>query len=382
MRILVCPDSFKEALPALDAARSIARGLEKSPGIRCSLLPIADGGEGFVDAMLAAGGRREALEVTGPLGEPVEAAWGVLEPQEVGVIEMAAASGLGLVPPEARRPLDATTRGVGQIIGHAVSGGIRRIVIGIGGSATTDGGAGMAQALGVRLLDETGANLPPGGAALSRLAAIDTSGLLPELEGCTIECACDVTNPLLGPEGAAAVYAPQKGASPADVKILEQGLQRFADVAERELGLSVRDLPGAGAAGGLGAGLVLFCGASLRPGFELISHHLRLRETAAASDWIIAGEGKTDATSLAGKAVGGVLDVARSLEKPCIVLTGSAADEVTDLYQKGATAVLAIADGPLSTQESVERTAQLLEKAATNIGRILARQTARGGGVW
>jgi glycerate kinase len=268
MRVVIAPDSFKGSLTALAAAEAMARGVrEVFPAAEVVAVPIADGGEGTVDALVAAtGGRIVECTVSGPLGGPVTARWGVLGDGTTAVIETAAASGLTLLPPGRRDPGRATTRGTGELLRAALDAGLRRAVIGLGGSATTDGGAGLARALGVRFLDAGGRELPDGGAALARLARVDASRLDPRLAGADLLVACDVENPLTGPEGAAAVYGPQKGATPALVRELDAALARYAEVAGAATGRDVAAVPGAGAAGGLGAGLLLFTPARLRPG--------------------------------------------------------------------------------------------------------------------
>lgn len=373
MKVLICPDSFKEALSALEAASAIERGFSRaSGGFSCILAPLSDGGEGFVDAMTAAGGSRRSRRVTGPLGDPVEASIGILPDGRTAVIEMAAAAGLGLVPPEHRKPLEATTFGVGELMLLALDEGAERLIVGIGGSATTDGGAGMAQALGVRLLDDSGREVGRGGAALAALARIDASRMDPRVHNVEILAACDVRNPLLGPNGAASVYGPQKGASPADVQRLDAALARLAEVGARDLTAPPPDTPGAGAAGGLGWGLMAFCGAHLRSGFEVVSDALRLSDLAREGDLLVTGEGRTDATSLSGKAVGGVLAIARQSGRPCIVLSGSVSSGSDALYEHGATAVLSISDGPESLEEALAAAGRRLENTAYNLGRILS----------
>jgi len=339
---LICPDSFKESLTASAAAGAIRDGLARAcPDFRFRLAPVSDGGEGFVDALLSHGGRRVEAVVTGPLGSPVRAVYGFLPDNETAVIEMAAAAGLGLLRPEERRPLEATTRGVGELMLDAITRGARRLLIGIGGSATTDGGAGMAQALGARLLDGRGRDIPPGGCGLRELRRIDLSRMDPRIREVSIRAACDVKNPLLGEAGAAAVYGPQKGASPEQVAMLEEGL-------------------------------LAFCGAELVPGFRLVADALGLQRLASEADWIVTGEGRTDATSLQGKAVGGVLELARAARKPCVVLCGSAGEDAGRLYEAGAAAVLSILRSPVSQEEALGSAGRLLENAAYNLGRLIA----------
>jgi glycerate kinase len=276
--VVVAPDSFKGSLSAVEAAAAMERGVRAAwPDARVVKIPIADGGEGTVEAMVSAtGGRYETRTVRGPLGRPVEARWGVLGDGRTAVVEMAAASGLTLVPEGRRDPRVATTHGTGQLIRAALDAGFRHIVVGIGGSATNDGGSGMARALGVRFLDGRGHPLPEGGAALLRVDSIDLSGIDPRLAGTELLVACDVDNPLTGPQGASAVYGPQKGATPAVVLELDAALERYAEVARKATGRDVARLPGAGAAGGLGAGLLFFTPARLVPGVDLVLDSARL----------------------------------------------------------------------------------------------------------
>ena len=287
MRVVIAPDSFKGSLSAQAAAEAMARGVETVfPDAELRLVPIADGGEGTVDALVSAtGGKLLETQVAGPLGEPVLARWGVLGDGVTAVIEMAAASGLSLVPAARRDPRLTSTRGTGELLRAALDAGLRRLVVGIGGSATSDGGAGMARALGIRFLDPAGRELPEGGAALARLERIDLGGTDPRLAGAEILVACDVDNPLTGPRGAAAVYGPQKGATREAVAALELALERYARVGAIATGRDVASIPGAGAAGGLGAGLLLFTQARLRPGVEIVLEATRFDELVRARRW-------------------------------------------------------------------------------------------------
>src|SRR5205085_2021472 len=315
---------FRGTLTAEQAALAIEIGwLRGRPDDAVARVPMADGGEGTLDALLAAGsGRHVIARVTGPLGDPVDAPFGVLSTPEgpVGVVEMSRASGLGLLGPSRRDPTRATTRGTGELIRAALGEEPVRVVVAVGGSATTDGGAGMAQALGARLLDRGGREIGPGGAALLDLERVDASGLDPRARGVRFLVAADVDNPLVGPSGTAHVFAPQKGASRDDVLLLDRALAHYAAILERDLGTQVRDLPGAGAAGGLAAGLVAFLGAHLRPGVEIVMEAPRVPERILSSDLVITGEGKPDASSLGGKTVAGVTRVAREAGVPALVL--------------------------------------------------------------
>ena len=280
MRVLVAPQEFKGSLSAVEAADCIAAGVKRSlPAADIDLAPLADGGPGTVDAIVrAAAGRLSTARVEGPLGAPVDARWGRIGDGRTAVIEMAAAAGLTLLRGGELDPRRASTYGVGQLLWHALEAGAGRILIGVGGSATNDGGAGMAAALGARFRDDGGTELPPGGAALARLALIDPAGLDQRLYGVEIEVLCDVRNPLLGPDGASAVYGPQKGADPPTAAELDDALANYAGIVERDLGVRISDLPGGGAAGGLAAGLRAFCGARLVSGFDAVSAALDLAE--------------------------------------------------------------------------------------------------------
>jgi glycerate kinase len=341
MRIVVAPDSFKEALPARQVCEAIARGIRRArPDAAIDLLPMADGGEGTVDALVAAtNGQLRESTVTGPLGESVRACWGVLgDDSGTAVLEMAAASGLGLVPSDRRNPLLTTTCGTGELIAAALNSGARRILIGIGGSATNDGGTGAAQAVGVRFVDRNGRVLPNGlsGGQLGLIDRIDPASRDPRIGQVPIEVACDVDNPLCGPRGAAAVYGPQKGADPESVRILDQNLAHLADVIQRDLGMQVRDTPGAGAAGGLGAGLLAFFDAKLRPGIQMVMDALRFLERIAGADLIITGEGRLDRQSMMGKLIEGVGRAAKAAGVPVIAMVGSigqGADDALEVLQ-------------------------------------------------
>lgn len=368
MRIVIAPDSFKESLSAREAAEAIAAGWQSARSDdEVLLVPIADGGEGTVDALVAAAGGWIAHEtVTGPMGDPVRAHYGVLSAGPTAVVEMAASSGLALVPAEVRDPLVATTRGAGELLlAASCVKDVAKIVIGIGGSATNDGGAGFAQALGYRLLDKTGHELPPGGAALAALAKIEppeTPLNLPELV-----VACDVNNPLCGPHGASAIYGPQKGATPAQVAQLDAALAHYADVVEEFLGQAFRAVPGAGAAGGLGFALMAFAGATLRPGIEIVAELTHLAEQMALCDLVITGEGRADAQSLMGKAVGGVLAMAARQGKPVVVLAGSLGRGHEAMLGAGAVAVEAIGDPALPLGDRLASAAEDLRVAAERL---------------
>ena len=376
MKIIIAPQALKGSLEAPDVARAIARGLQRVwPQAECILLPVADGGEGTVRALVeATSGQIVPASVTGPLGKDVAGFFGILgTPGEAptAVIEMAAAAGLPLVPQGQRDPRLTTTRGVGELIRLALDHGCRRLIIGIGGSATNDGGAGMAQALGAALLDERGAELSPGGAALARLNRISITHLDQRLPDIETLVACDVSNPLCGPEGASAVYGPQKGATPAMIKELDAALAHYADIIRRDLGQDVRDVPGAGAAGGLGAGLLAFLNARLTPGAPLILDALRLNDHLRGAALVFTAEGRLDHQTAYGKAVAAVAARARAQSVPVIALAGSLGPGYQTLYQHGIDAILPIPDAPLPLKQAQARAAELLAATAERAARLI-----------
>lgn len=372
MHILIVPDSFKGSLSSIEAAQCIDTGFRRVfSGCTSGLLPVADGGEGTVEALVAgAGGQIVTATVSDPLGRPVEAQFGLLE-DGWAVIEMAQASGLPLLAPQERNPGRTSTYGTGQLIRAALDRGCRHMLIGIGGSATNDGGAGMATALGVRFLDSGGALLPPGGLALTDLAQIDLTQLDPRIRDTEFVVASDVTNPLCGPSGASAVYGPQKGASPQQVAALDEALAHYATLLATTCGLDVANLPGAGAAGGLGAGLMAFCSARLWPGIDVIFERLGLEAQIARADLILTGEGRVDATSANGKLLSGVGRLALRHRKPVIALTGSAGEGSQTLEALGIRAVVPIADGPISLEQSLADASRLITDAAERTARLL-----------
>ncbi|MCR4403939.1 MAG: glycerate kinase [Candidatus Acetothermia bacterium] len=373
MKVLIAPGPFKGSLSAPQAAEAIARGFKAAlPQAELELVPLADGGTGTVAALVAATkGRLLTARVHGPLGEPVEASWGLLGDGTTAVIEMAAAAGLWLVPPGKRNPLKTTTYGVGELVRAALAHSPRRIIIGLGDSATVDGGAGLAQALGVGLLDSRGEAIPRGNEGLARLARLELGGLDSRLKGVEVLAACDVENPLLGPEGAASVYGPQKGATPEMVPLLERNLEHLAGVITRELGREVAALPGAGAAGGLGAGLAAFLGAELRLGIELIKEVLNFEARLADADLVITGEGQVDRQTAFGKAPLGVARSAKRSGKPVICFAGAIGSGAEGVYAQGIDALVPIVPGPISPEEALARAEQLLEEAAARTARLL-----------
>ncbi len=384
MRVVIAPDSFKGSLSAQAAAEAMARGVRAVfPEAELRLVPIADGGEGTVDALVSAtGGRIAETRVTGPLGEPVLARWGVLGDGATAVIEMAAASGLSLVPAERRDPRVTSTRGTGELIRAALDAGLHRLVIGIGGSATNDGGAGMARALGIRFLDAARRELPEGGAALVRLERIDLLGADPRLAGAEILVACDVDNPLTGPRGAAAVYGPQKGATPEMIAALDLALARFARVAAAATGREVSTVPGAGAAGGLGAGFLLFTAARLRPGVEIVLEATGFDALVQGAALVLTGEGRTDFQTAMGKAPVGVAEVARRHGVPVICLSGGLGPGADEVLSRGVDALAGMAPAPMALEDAMRDAGALLEAAAARACRLVRvgmRVSASGG---
>lgn len=375
VKLVIAPDSFKGSLTSLAAANAIERGILKaaaSRGVKVNVhkVPMADGGEGTVEAIIcAAGGRIVKTRVLDPLGRETDSFFGVL-PDGTAVVEMAAASGLNLLKPEERNPMKTTTYGTGQLIKAALDYGSRKLIIGIGGSATNDGGVGMAQALGVRFLDAEGKEIGFGGGELPRIAKIDVSGLDSRVKEAEIVVACDVKNVLCGPRGASAVYGPQKGATPEMVEILDQNLRHLASMIKRDLGKDVADVPGSGAAGGLGAALMAFLEARMKPGIEIIMEIARLEEKIKGADVVITGEGSTDSQTLYGKVPLGIARVARRWRTPVVCLSGSLKEGYEALYIEGITAFFSITSGPMTLEEAMERGEELLEKTSENVFRL------------
>jgi glycerate 2-kinase len=342
--VVIAPDKFKGTLSASEVAAHVAAGLVAArPGTETATIPVADGGDGTVDAAVAAGYRRVELGVRGPVGRSVTAAFGLLDGS--AMIEVAQACGLALLADNERAPLTATTRGVGELIVAAARMGAKKVVLGLGGTATTDGGAGLVQALGARLLGDDDRDLPGGGGALTRLARLDLARLR-DLSGVEFLLASDVDNPLLGPKGAATVYGPQKGASPEDVAALEAGLTRWADVTEAALGRTARHLPGAGAAGGLGFAAQLFLGARMRPGIELLLEITAFADHLDGARLVITGEGSLDEQSLHGKAPVGVARASAAHDRavPVIAVAGVSSLSPAQLRAAGISAAYALTD--------------------------------------
>ncbi|SDK87829.1 glycerate kinase [Pseudomonas delhiensis] len=371
MKLVIAPDSFKESLSAPEVAAAIARGWSRArPLDEILLRPMADGGEGTVDAVLAAtGGERRECEVRGPLGAPVRAHWGWLE-EGTAVIEMAAASGLHWVAPAQRDATRTTSYGTGELIRAALDAGARKIILGLGGSATNDGGMGLLQALGVRFLATSGEPLGDGGAALAELHEIDLAGLDPRLAEVEVEVAADVNNPLCGEHGASAVFGPQKGASPEQVRQLDAALARYAEVAARTLGQDHSLFPGVGAAGGLGFAARAFLKARFRPGVELVAEVSGLAGALHGANLAITGEGRLDEQSLHGKTPIGVARAAHAAGVPLIALAGSLGPGYGRLHEAGIAAAFSLVPGPVSLAEAMAGAAEELEARAEELARL------------
>lgn len=372
MKIVIAPQGFKGNITALSVGRAIEYGVRRvMPTAITVVKPMADGGEGTVQALVdATGGEFRETEVTGPLGKRIRARWGILNDGETAVIEMAAASGLPVIATEDHNPRLTTTYGTGELIRAAIGSGCRKLIIGIGGSATNDGGAGMVQALGARLLDSRGQSLPFGGAALAKLERIDVSNLDQHLVECDVRLACDVNNPLCGPRGASCVYGPQKGATPEMVAELDAALAHYADVIQRELDIDLRWMPGAGAGGGLGLGLMVFLKAKTVAGIDIVIEATHLVEELEDADLVFTAEGRIDSQTACGKVPTGVALKAKEYGLPVICLAGEVADDYRLVYEQGIDSVFSIAPGPISLKQSMAQAEKLVASAAENALRL------------
>ncbi|HAU5562971.1 glycerate kinase [Pantoea sp. SM3] len=373
MKIVIAPDSYKESLSALEVAAAIEAGFsEIFPDAEYVKIPVADGGEGTVEAMVAATqGSIVRLTVTGPLGAPVEAFYGLSGDERSAFIEMAAASGLELVPAAQRDPLITNSYGTGELIKNALDRGVDHIIIGIGGSATNDGGSGMMQALGARLLDQQGNEIAFGGGALPQLARIEIDQLDKRIQQCRIEVACDVTNPLTGEEGASAIFGPQKGATPELVQQLDNALAHYAEIIHRDLDIDVLHIAGGGAAGGMGAALHAFCQAELRRGIEIVTEALGLADQVQDADLVITGEGRIDSQTINGKVPIGVAKVAKQFNKPVIGIAGSLTADVGVVHQHGLDAVFSVLFSIGSLEDALANAAQNVRLTARNVAATI-----------
>ena len=373
-KFVIAADSFKECLTAPEACQAMAEGIKKGfPGAETVLAPMADGGEGTVEALVAAkDGRIVKDTVMGPSGhQEVEAIFGLVDNDQTAVIETAEASGIALLAKEERKPLTTTSYGTGQQIKQALDLGAKRIIIGLGGSVTNDGGAGIFQALGARFLDENGKELPLGGGALERLAKIDIGTLASRLKDVQVIAASDVTNPLTGENGASAVFGPQKGASETDVEKLDKALHNFANVIKQDLGKNIEHLPGAGAAGGIGAGLMAFSNCELKNGAELVIDEIGLKDQVADADYVITGEGKIDFQTKFGKTPFAVAQVAQAAGKPTFAIGGSLGYGIDSLYDAGFTAIFGTISQPGDLKEVLAHGKENVERTSENLARVL-----------
>jgi glycerate kinase len=373
MKIVVAPDSFKGSLTAIEVSVAIEQGIrEVFPEAEVIKIPMADGGEGTVQCLVnATGGKILEEKVIGPLGDEVLAFYGILGDRKTAIVEMAAASGLTLVPENKRNPLITTTYGTGQLIKAVLNQGCRKMIIGIGGSATNDGGAGMVQALGVKLLDQEGKEVGFGGGELKKIVKIDISCMDNRLSDTKVLVASDVNNPLCGPQGASRIYGPQKGATPEIIEELDKSLSYFAELIKRDLNKEVKDIPGAGAAGGLGAGLMAFLNAELRSGIEIIIEIVKIEQIIRESDLLITGEGRIDAQSVFGKVPFGLGKMAKKYNVPVIAIVGEIGEGFSQIYEYGINSIMSIISKAISIDEAMQMSKSLLKDATERMMRII-----------
>jgi glycerate kinase len=380
MRIVAAPNAFKGSLNAVEAAEAMKKGILAATS-RCNVacVPVADGGDGLTEVMLhGMGGQRVDVQVAGPRRKRVVAPFCLVSSRRLAVVEMARASGLALLPKSRQNPMRTTTYGTGELILAAMDRGVTRIIVGIGGSATCDGGIGMAAALGYRFLDAAGNAVEPIGGALEDIATIDRRNVDARLSHLSISAACDVTNPLCGTDGAAAVYAPQKGASPDQVGQLDAGLANLAQVIQRDLGVDIKDMPGSGAAGGLGGGLHAFLGAELKPGIDLVMDVVGLQAHLVNADLVLTAEGQIDAQTRFNKAPAGVARLAKNAGVPCIAICGGVGKDIHLLYDIGIDAVFSICSGPQTLAEAMQAAGDLLAQRTEQVVRaFLAGRSER-----
>ena len=371
--IVLAPDSFKESMSAKEACIAMERGIKKvNQDIKCVHVPMADGGEGTMQSLVdATNGKIYSLEVVGPLGNKVQAEYGILGDREVGILEMASASGIHLVSLDKRNPLITTTYGTGELIKACLDKGVKKLLIGIGGSATNDGGAGVIQALGGKLLDKDGNELGFGGGELGKLHNIDLTNFNPRLKDVVVEVACDVNNPLCGEKGASNVFGPQKGATPDMVSLLDNNLKHYANIIKEQIGMDVLEVPGAGAAGGLGAGLMAFLNGTLKKGIEIVIEYSGLEEKVKEADMVWTGEGSIDFQTQYGKTPLGVATIAKKYDKPVIAFAGRVGDNIDVLYEKGIDSIFGIMKGVTSIEEALEKGKENIEKTSENVIRLM-----------
>jgi glycerate kinase len=371
LKIVVAPNALKGSLGAVAAAQAMCAGVRlAAPAAEVVQVPVADGGDGLLEVLGADKGlERIPCRVTGPLGSPVDAALLYAADRHLAIIEMATAAGLALLPSSGLDPMQATTFGVGELLRAALDRGARRIILGIGGSATSDGGTGLARALGARFLDDHDRELPGNAAALQHIRRIDLERLDPRLAGAHIDVICDVDNPLLGATGTARVFAPQKGASPTQVEAIEAGLENLANLVEQQLGRNIRTLHGGGAAGGLGAGMVVFLQAVLRPGAALVLELTGLEAALEGAGLVLTAEGRLDGQTAHGKAPAAVAALASRHGIPCIALAGSLGPDLQALHARGITACFSLCPGPLDLDAAMQQAAPLLTRACEQVVR-------------
>lgn len=373
MKVVIAPDSFKDSLSALGVAQAIAKGWQNVfPDAETLICPMADGGEGTIEAVLeVCEGEWREKTVLGPLGQSVQARWGWLEKQKIAIIEMAQASGIQLVPPFERDACQSTTFGTGQLILDALDAGAKDIILTVGGSATNDGGTGLLSALGAVLLDANHNVLPLGGLALKNLSKIDLTHFDPRIQQTRFLLAADVTNPLCGPNGASYIFGPQKGASPAQVELLDGALAHFADVSLKLLGFDKRDEAGSGAAGGLGFAAKSYLNAEFKAGVKVVAELNQLAHKISNADWVITGEGKFDQQTLSGKTVFGVSQIAKTHNVPVIVIAGTLGEGYQALYEHGVTAAFSLTNGPITLEQACEHVAELIYERTVDIARLI-----------
>lgn len=371
--IVLAPDSFKESMTAKEVCVAMERGIKKvNSNIQCIHVPMADGGEGTMQSLVdATGGEVYSLEVVGPLGNKVKAEYGILGNGEIGVLEMASASGIHLVSLEERNPLITTTYGTGELIKACLDRGVKKLLIGIGGSATNDGGVGVIQALGGRLLDKEGNELGFGGGELEKLDRIDLTNFDRRLKDVVIEVACDVSNPLCGENGASYIFGPQKGANVEMIKILDNNLKHYAKVIKEQFDKDVLEIAGAGAAGGLGAGLMVFLNGNLKKGIEIVIEYSGLEKKVKNCDMVWTGEGSIDFQTQYGKTPLGVATVAKKYNKPVVALSGRVGDDIDILYEKGIDSIFGIMRGVTTIDEALKNGKENIERTSENIARLM-----------
>lgn len=373
LTIVLAPDSFKESMSAKEVCEAMEAGIKKiNKDITCIQVPMADGGEGTMQSLVdATDGKVYSLNVVGPLGDEIKAEYGILGDKEIGILEMASASGIQLVPKEKRNPLITTSYGTGQLIKACLDKGVKKLLIGIGGSATNDGGAGVIQALGGKLLDEDGNELEFGGGELNNLHRIDLTNFDKRLKDIKIEVACDVNNPLCGEKGASNVFGPQKGANPEMIELLDEGLKHYANIIKEQFGKDVLNVPGAGAAGGLGAGLMVFLNGQLKKGIEMVIEYSKLEEKVKNADMVWTGEGSIDFQTQYGKTPLGVATVAKKYNKPVIALAGRVGDNIDILYEKGIDSIFGIVRELTNLDEALLNGKKNIQKTSEDIMRLI-----------